>query len=495
MAHLPEVVLVGKPNTGKSTLFNRLLRKRKAIEHSIAGVTRDYIQAIVHTENGDFVLTDTGGLFAGDRFESMVLDVAKQVLDRADLILFLVDAKTGMASADQWVLELIRPYQSRCLVVVNKVDTPDKESELTSFYKLGMGEPLPVSAAHGRGIGELLEQIGERLKLESKEPPTSPADGVTPSALAERGRRSGRRGARDEEAKPQSSTGVSPVSSDECTGKMPVLLENATGKRTPSVIKVTIVGRPNVGKSTLINALLGKERAIVSPHAGTTRDVLDIAHTLNGQAYVFMDTAGLRRPSKVHEDLEYYSVSRALDSLKDADVVLLVLDAMETISEQDQRIAARIEEAGCGVVILLNKWDLIPKNEHTILAFEDEIQKRLGGLRHAAMLTISAKTKQRVSDIYARITEVYQRLQAKIPTPDLNRCLQDVVREKAPPSYKGRRLKIFYAVHVSQRPFLLHIFVNDPGLLHFSYRRYLENRLREQFPLEGVIVKIAYRKK
>ena len=444
---LPEVVIVGQVNTGKSTLFNRLCGKRQAIEHHTPGVTRDRLYADIQSDYGSFTIVDTGGLLAGDIFEGDVTENVQASLLKAKLIIFLIDARQGITSVDQFVANLVRMSGKPYLLVANKVDPQTQDGLAYSSYELGMGEPVAISAAHGVGIGNLTEQICLKLKLK----PSSLA--TTPDLLS---------------------------------------AQNNMG----STIKVTILGRPNVGKSTLVNALLGKERAIVSKHAGTTRDATDTEHVVDGQKYVLIDTAGLRHKARVTDDIEYYSTTRTLESLKRADIAVLLLDATATISEQDQRIAGFIEESGCGCIIVVNKWDLIPeKDEHTILVYEDEILGRLKFIRHVPFLFISAKTKQRVTNLYEIIQHVYKNTQKKLQTSELNKCLADAQLKKPAPSFKGRRLRIYYATQTGNKPFIITLFVNNPELVHFSYKRYLENRLREQFAIDGVPIRIVFRKK
>ena len=448
MTHkLPEVVIVGQVNTGKSTLFNRLCGYRKAIEHHTPGVTRDRLYADVHSDYGSFTIVDTGGLLAGDIFEDDVSENVQAALEKARLILFLIDARCERTSVDNFVADLVRKAGRPYLLVANKVDPQSAESLAFGSYELGMGEPIAISAAHGVGIGNLIEQICKTLKIK-------------PSSIA-------------------------------TTPDLATAEENLG-----STINVTILGRPNVGKSTLLNALLGKDRAIVSKHAGTTRDATDTEHVVDGQKYVLIDTAGLRHKARVTDDIEYYSTTRTLESLKRADIALLLLDATATISEQDQRIAGFIEECGCGCIIVVNKWDLIPeKDEHTILVYEDEILGRLKFIRHVPFLFISAKTKQRVTNLYEIIQHVYENTQQKLQTAELNKCLADAQLKKPAPSFKGKRLRIYYATQTSNKPFIITLFVNNPELVHFSYKRYLENRLREWFQIDGVPVRIVFRKK
>ena len=435
---LPTVASIGQPNTGKSPLFNRILGHRKAIEHHTPGVTRDH-------------------------FETLVSQQIQDILQRAHLFIFLTDGRSGPTAIDSYVADLLRKSKKPFLLVVNKIDTPNKEDLIHQFYSLGIGNPVPISASHGLGIGHLLDTVCEQLE-----------------ALGHLGIR-----ALGNSEKPEGVEG--PATSNQ---------QLTTIDQQPVTIKVTILGRPNVGKSTLLNALVGKERSIVSDIAGTTRDALDTDHTYNDQHYLFIDTAGLRHKARVTDDVEYYSTTRSLDSLKQVDVALLVLDAQATITEQDQRIAGHIEKSGCGCIILVNKWDAIPdKDEYTLSVFEHEISGRLKFMKDAPYLFISAKTKQRVTKIYDQIQAVYQNLSQKLSTSELNQCIGQAQQHKPAPSFKGKRLKIYYTVQTGNKPFIITCFVNNPLLVHFSYKRYLENRLREWFQLEGVMVRVVFRKK
>ncbi|MFC1478940.1 ribosome biogenesis GTPase Der [Candidatus Margulisiibacteriota bacterium] len=441
-SRLPKVVIVGRPNTGKSTLFNRILGKRKAIEHCTPGVTRDCIRANVAKYDKEFTLIDSGGLLAGDLFEDEVTAHVQAIIKEASLILLLLDARGELTSTDSFCADIVRKSGKPYLLVANKIDTPDKESLASDFYSLGMGDPLMISASHNLGIGSLIDAICDIL-------PNQPAN--------------------------------LPV----C--QPPVVTDT---------IKVAILGRPNVGKSTLLNALLGRTMAIVSPHAGTTRDAIDIDHMYEGQHYTFIDTAGLRHKARVTDNIEYYTTTRTMQSLEQADVAILLLDATATITEQDQRIAGFIKDSGCACLVAVNKWDLIPdKDEHTMLIFEDEIAGRLKFLRFVPFLFISAKTKQRVTNSYEKIRDIYKNATQKISTSALNRAIEQAQLQKPAPSFKGRRLKIYYSVHTGNRPFVITCFVNNTQLIHFSYRRFLENRIRESFNLEGIPLRIIFKKK
>ncbi|MFH1429671.1 MAG: ribosome biogenesis GTPase Der, partial [Candidatus Margulisiibacteriota bacterium] len=440
MAHrLPKVVIVGRPNTGKSTLFNRIIGKRKSIEHHTPGVTRDCIRVNVEKYDKPFTLIDSGGLLVGDLFENEVTANVQAILKEAALVILLLDARGELTSADSFCADMVRRSGKPYLLVANKIDTPEKESLAFGFYGLGMGEPLMVSAAHNIGIGGLIEAICKVLP--------------NPPSL--------------------------PVQNNQ------LIIQPDTEKLSP--IHVAILGRPNVGKSTLLNALIGRDMAIVSPHAGTTRDSIDIEHLYEGQNYIFIDTAGLRHKARVTDDIEYYTTTRTMQSLEQADVAILLIDATSTITEQDQRIAGLIKESGCACLVVVNKWDLIPdKDEHTMCVFEDEISGRLKFLRFVPFLFISAKTKQRVTNIYEKIINAYKNATQDIPTGPLNRVIEQAQLNKPAPSFKGKRLKIYYSVHTGNRPFVIACYVNNTQLVHFSYRRYLENRIRESFNLEGI---------
>jgi len=438
MSKLPKVVIIGQPNTGKSTLFNNIIGNRKAIEHHQPGVTRDFIEEQVTWQDTSFLLIDTGGLYAGDSFEEIITTQVENIISSASIVIFLANAQQGPNPIDKNISSLLRKTSKTTFLVVNKVDHTNHEAYIYDFHSLGFDFIIPISAVHNRGVGTLLDKIV--LELD------------------------------------KSFVGnLSKVDKEE---------------KKESIIKVAIAGRPNVGKSTLINALLKEERSIVSDYYGTTRDSIAVKYSFKEKNYLFIDTAGLRQKARVKEDVEYYSNVRSIDAINSADVTLLVLDSVSTITEQDQKIAGQIKKAGCACIILLNKWDLIPKNDHTIYVFEEEIRRRLHFLKDMPIIFISAKTKQRINNIYDKIEYVFENAQQKITTSALNKCLQDLQAEKPSPNFKGKRLKIFYAVQTKNKPFTISIYVNNPQLIHFSYKRYIINKLRKAFLLEGVFLNV-----
>jgi GTP-binding protein len=429
-----------------------------------------------------FSLVDTGGLLSGDEFEKEVKEQVEDVLQDTALIIFLADARLGITAADESISRLVRRSGKPALMLVNKVDTQAQRDLIHEFNRLGLGEPMQISASHGLGIGDLLDVIVRRIVDSSQYSVVSSEDTEDKKQVATGKDRS------KEVKKKRSNKDADKAEATEAQG------ENEETKE--KVIKVAILGRPNVGKSTLINALLGRKRSIVSSIPGTTRDAVDAEQTYEGQKYLFIDTAGLRHKARITDDIEYYSTNRTAESLREADVALLMLDAAMTISEQDQRIAGFIEEIGCGCIVIVNKWDLIEeKDEHTINVFEDEIVGRLKFLQGTPFVFISAKTKQRVSNIYGEILKVYKNIQQKIATSEINRCMEAAFKKKPPPNYKGKRLKLYYSVQTGNRPFIFSLFVNNPQLVHFSYKRYLENCLREHFVLDGVPFRIVFRAK
>ena len=385
----------------------------------------------------EFHLIDTGGIELGDEeaLLTLVRHQAELAIAEADVILFIVDAKTGITPADEEIARILYRAQKPVVLVVNKVDHLKQEGVIYEFYALGFGEPFPVSGAHGRGLGDVLDEV---VKLFPQDAEESYAD---------------------------------------------------------DVIRVALIGRPNVGKSSLVNAILGEERVIVSPIAGTTRDAVDTALERDGQKYALIDTAGMRKRGKIYEKTEKYSVLRAQKAIERSDVALLLLNGEEGIREQDKRIAGYAHDAGRGIIIVVNKWDAVTKDEGTFHKFMRSIRQQFQFLAYAPVLFVSAKTGQRVHKILPQVKEVAEQHAMRIPTHALNDLLVDAVTMKAPPADKGKRLKIYYGTQVSVKPPTFVLFVNDPELMHFSYKRYLENKIREAFVFAGTPIRILIRGK
>ena len=452
----PIVALVGRPNVGKSTLFNRLAGERLAVVNDTPGTTRDRLVAEVEWNGVVFDIVDTGGIDPTNlsRAEPLSLDSADYISNirgqaeiavrDADAVLFLVDVENGVTPADIEVAEILRKHQRvigevetpSILLVVNRCDNAERRDQASTFYELGMGKPIPVSALHGKGTGDLLD-----------------------------------------------------------------LLIEAMGERIPGAeeddgdIKIAIVGRPNVGKSSLLNKLLGEERVIVSPIPGTTRDAIDTQLMYHDTPITLIDTAGIRRRGRIEPGVEKYSVIRALKAIDRAVVVLLMIDATEGVTAQDEHIAGMVIDKLKSVVVIVNKWDAVPKDAHTMPAFTEHVRKRLNFMEFVPVLFISAKTGQRVNQVIPAALRVQEERLRRIPTGELNRLLQKAIRSHAPPSRKGRRLKIKYVSQVRTDPptFLFH--VNDPELVHFSYSRYLENQIRADYGFVGTPIRISYRRR
>ncbi|NLM53250.1 MAG: ribosome biogenesis GTPase Der [Firmicutes bacterium] len=433
---LPVVAIVGRPNVGKSTMFNRLIQKRVAIEESTPGVTRDRIYGRVEWVDREFWLIDTGGLtFEDDQISQAIHKQVQLAIDEANLILFFVDLRTGPVPLDYEVAEMLRRTNKPVILVANKAEGPETKLHAAEFYAFGLGEPQLVSAAHGLGTGDLLDEIIRLL----------PA-GETP-----------------------------PEDED--------------------ILRVAIIGRPNVGKSSLLNKICGMERVIVSDIPGTTRDAVDLPVERDGQKYLFVDTAGIRRRSKVEESVEYYSVLRAIRAAEDADVVLVLIDATEGVTEQDKRIAGIAHEAGRAIILVVNKWDAVEKDDKTMDVYREKIRMELAFLSYAPIVFISALTGQRVHRLYELINYVAQQHAMRIKTSHLNELLADAMAITPPPTKRGRQLKIYYLTQIRVKPPTFAVFVNDPELAHFSYLRYLENKLRETYGFEGTPIRLLVRKR
>lgn len=435
MKNKPLVAIVGRPNVGKSTLFNRLIGERIAIVEDTPGVTRDRIYGDAEWLDYAFTLIDTGGIEpeSEDKIAVQMRRQAELAIETADVILFIVDGREGMTSADNEVAEMLRKSKKPVVLAVNKIDAPKFFENAYEFYALGIGEPIPVSASQGLNLGDLLDEV------------------VKDFPKAEE-------------------------------------VENAQR------INIAVVGKPNVGKSSLVNALLGEERTIVSDIPGTTRDSVDTPFERNGRFYTIVDTAGIRRKRAVEDEtIERYSVIRSLAAVRRADVVLIVCDATEGISEQGVRIAGYAHEEGKPSVLLVNKWDLIEKDTHTIEKFKKELLVDLAFMSYVPMLFLSAKTGQRVDRVLTLVNDVYDQSIRRITTGTLNDIVGEAITVTEPPSDKGRRLRIYYATQASVQPPTFILFVNDDKLVHFSYQRYLDNYLRKSFGLDGTPIRLIFR--
>ncbi len=434
----PIVAVVGRPNVGKSTLFNRLVGERISIVEDTPGVTRDRIYAECEWLNKPFTLIDTGGLDpdSDDIIAKQMYNQAQIAIETADVIMFVVDVKAGILDADMQVANLLRKSKKPVVLAVNKVDNPRQPNlEVYEFYALGLGELIPISAGQALGLGELLDEVVSHFDKIQEE---------------------------DEE-------------------------DNA--------IKVAIVGKPNVGKSSLINKILGEERLIVSDIAGTTRDAIDTRCEIDGKEYVFIDTAGMRRKSKVKENIEKYSLVRAVAAVERADVVILVIDASEGITDQDTKIAGIAHERGKPAIICVNKWDLIEKETNTMKEFTKDIEKELKYMPYAPKHFISVKTGQRVQKLFEMIQTVNENSCLRISTGVLNDVLIEAMNMQQPPRDKGKALRIYYVTQVSVKPPTFILFVNEVDLLHFSYKRYLENQFRLAFGFHGTPIHFIVRNK
>lgn len=434
----PVVAIVGRPNVGKSTLFNALAGEMISIVKDTPGVTRDRIYADVTWLDKEFTMIDTGGIEpdSKDIILSQMREQAQIAIDTADVIIFITDVKQGLVDADSKVADMLRRSGKPVVLVVNKVDNFDKYmADVYEFYNLGIGDPVPISAASRLGLGDMLDIVAENFP-----------EG---SAQAE------------DDDRP----------------------------------RVAIVGKPNVGKSSIINKLLGENRVIVSDIAGTTRDAIDTEILHNGKEYIFIDTAGLRRKNKIKEELERYSIIRTVTAVERADVVLMVIDATEGVTEQDAKIAGIAHERGKGVIIVVNKWDAIEKNDRTMREYESDIRQVLSYTPYAEIMYVSAATGQRLNRLYDMIDMVIENQTLRIATGVLNEIMTEAVAMQQPPSDKGKRLKLYYITQVAVKPPTFVIFVNDKELMHFSYTRYLENKIREAFGFRGTSLKFFIRER
>lgn len=434
----PIVAIVGRPNVEKSTLFNVIAGDSIAIVKDTPGVTRDRIYADCSWLNYNFTLIDTGGIEpdSSDVILSQMRDQAQIAIDTADVIIFLVDVRQGLTDADGKVADMLRRSQKPVVLCVNKVDSFKKmEADVYEFYNLGIGDPIPVSASNHQGVGDLLEAVSDHFKKDGSES--------------------------DDDDRP----------------------------------RIAIVGRPNVGKSSIVNRLVGEKRVIVSDIAGTTRDAIDTPLKRNGREYILIDTAGLRRKSKIHEDLERYSIIRTVTAVERADVVVMVIDAAEGVAEQDAKIAGIAHERGKGVIIAVNKWDAVEKDDKTIYKMTEKIKQTLAYMPYAEFVFISAKTGQRLDKLFELIDMIIENQSMRIATGVLNEILAEAVAMQQPPSDKGRRLKIFYMTQISVKPPTFVVFVNDKKLMHYSYTRYIENQIRNAFGFRGTPLRFIIRER
>ena len=434
----PVVAIVGRPNVGKSTLFNVLAGERISIVKDTPGVTRDRIYADCSWLDKNFTLIDTGGIEpdSKDIILSQMREQAEIAIETADVIILIVDVRQGMVDSDAKVADMLRRSRKPVVLAVNKVDSFEKfGNDIYEFYNLGIGDPMPISAASRLGLGDLLDEVVKYFPEHDGED--------------------------EEDDRP----------------------------------RIAIVGKPNVGKSSIVNRLLGENRVIVSDVAGTTRDAIDTEIVYNGTEYVFIDTAGLRRKNKIKEELERYSIIRTVTAVERADVVLVVIDATEGVTEQDAKIAGIAHERGKGVIVVVNKWDAIEKNDKTIYEYTKQIKNTLSYMPYAEYIFISAATGLRVNKLYELIDMVRENQNLRVATGVLNEILSEAVALQQPPSAKGKRLKIYYMTQVSVKPPTFVVFVNDKELMHFSYTRYLENKVREAFGFRGTSLKFIIRER
>jgi GTPase len=433
----PVVAIVGRPNVGKSTLFNRLAGGLVAIVENRPGVTRDRLYRDSEWLGRKFTIIDTGGIEFKNENTPIPAQMRRQAeiaMEEADVIIFVIDALTGLTPDDDTIAQTLRKSGKPIILAANKVENFSKV-ELYEFYGLGLGEPIPISASHGMNVGDLLDEVVSHFPDEMEE------------------------------------------------------------EIDPDTIRIAVIGRPNVGKSSLVNTMLGEERVIVSNIPGTTRDAIDTPFEHEGKHYVLIDTAGMRRKGRIDELTEQYSVTRSLRAVDRSDVILMLIDSTEGVTEQDKKIAGYAHEAGKGIVIVINKWDLIEKDDKTMNRFEKTIREELGFMMYAPTLFISAKTGQRVTKLLDLVDFVAEQNSTRVATATLNTLVREWVHLNPPPTDKGRRLKILYATQVGVKPPTFVFFVNDHELMHFSYRRYLENQLRKSFGFEGSPIRMVVRQK
>ncbi|EPY0873693.1 ribosome biogenesis GTPase Der [Listeria monocytogenes] len=432
----PVVAIVGRPNVGKSTIFNRIVGERVSIVEDVPGVTRDRIYNSAEWLGKEFNIIDTGGIDLSDEpFLEQIRAQAEIAIDEADVIIFITNGREGVTDADEQVAKILYRSNKPIVLAINKVDNPEMRDQIYDFYSLGFGEPYPISGSHGLGLGNMLDAVRAHFPKEEEE------------------------------------------------------------EYPDDTVKFSLIGRPNVGKSSILNALLGEDRVIVSDIAGTTRDAIDTTYTFDGQDYVMIDTAGMRKRGKVYESTEKYSVLRAMRAIERSDVVLVVINAEEGIREQDKRIAGYAHDAGRAIIIVVNKWDAINKDEKTINVWTEDIREQFQFLSYAPIVFVSAKTKQRLNNLFPLINQVSDNHSLRVQSSMLNDVISDAVAMNPSPMDKGKRLKIFYTTQVAVKPPTFVVFVNDPELMHFSYERFLENRIREAFPFEGTPIRVIARKR
>ncbi len=428
------VAIIGRPNVGKSTIFNRIIGDRRAIVDDEAGITRDRLYGTAKWLGKSFTLIDTGGIELANRpFQEQIRIQANIAIDEADIILFVVDGQVGITSDDHMVAKMLRKVKKPILLLVNKIDEGLQASNAAEFYALGLGEPIPVSGAHGVGIGDILNRIVDKI-------------------------------------------------------------EDKVDESSEDVITFSLIGRPNVGKSSLTNAILSQERVIVSDISGTTRDSIDTPFTKDGVNYIVIDTAGLKKKGKIYEAIDKYSAIRALKAIERSEIVLLVLDGEAGITEQDKHVIQYATDLHKAIIIVVNKWDLVDKDTNTMSSYEKLIRNEYKFLDYAPVVFLSALTKRRVNTLFETLTMVHEAYHTRIKTSILNNVLQEAQVMNQAPDFNGGRLKIYYATQVLTAPPTISLVVNDPEFMHFSYQRYIENRLRETFNFEGTPIKITLKK-
>ncbi len=440
MTNRPVVAIVGRPNVGKSTLFNRLIKQRKAIVEGTPNLTRDRIYGEAKWQDESYTVVDTGGLelSSTDEFKNQVEFQVEEAIREAHLIIFVVDVREGIMPLDEEIARMLRQKQANVIVAANKMDDFTSQEQPWEFYSLGFDEVIPISAEHGKNIGDLNEKIANNLANEMQEAFTEDRE---------------------------------------------------------DVIEVAIVGKPNVGKSSLVNYLLGENRVIVSPKPGTTRDAVDTILESEGTRFNLIDTAGLRKKARVHEDVEYYSNLRAIKAIERANVVVMMLDAGEGVTKQDKKIVGYAHDEGKPVVLAVNKWDTIPKDTHTVDLYREEIYHQLKFINFAPITFISALTGKRVHEILELSEYVYDQSLQRIKTGVLNEVIQDAIQMNPPPSYQGKRLKIYYVTQTDVGPPHFVFFVNNPDLVHFAYKRFLENEIRKAFGFVGTPVRMKFKQR
>lgn len=438
---LPLVVICGRPNVGKSTLYNRITGKQRAIVHGEEGITRDRSYGTGEWDGRRFRIVDTGGIVENplDPITQKIQEQVRAALQEARVVIFVLDGQQEITRVDEEIRDELFKYGKPVIVAVNKMDNERLEQNVTDFYALGLGDPYPISSGHGTGIGDLLDAMAQHLPPPSETPDGDAEDDV------------------------------------------------------PRVTKVAIVGKPNVGKSSFVNAILNQERAIVTDIPGTTRDALDIEFSWKGKEYLLIDTAGLRKKAGIREAVEHFSVSRTLRAVRGADVVLLMIDAVEGLTEQDKRIIGYVEEAGTAMVLVLTKWDLVEDKENRFKAIADEIDLKAPFIKYVPYVTISNITRQRLFTVFEYIDRVALEAERRIGTGELNRLMEEIRATSPPTGSKGQGAKILYATQVSIKPTVFVLFVNRKKLFHFSYLRFIENQLRKHYGFEGVPFKIELR--